>query len=1220
MNIMFQQSSEIQALEALQQRVDAAYTFQMVQQLAETFIQGRLEAASTEVRLASPGEATSTPTRLALPLSRTHYWLQITRLRPFTDEERRLARLGAAILATAPFFETVEQQWPASSGNGDVETAATLENERAAVPRPLLPTLQDILNHLVNTFKTAIAFIALYDSDKGEITFPYAYQHNQRAIFEALSIDNPDSLVAWVISNNRAFVTGNWPEADKPAAGIEKGVIARSIICIPMSSGDEVLGAISVQSDLVDAFTAADVQSLQAVADHVAVIVRHARLDRLRQPWGMPDSEYQTAVALRQAIAIISTSLEQEMVLRNLLAALPRVMACDRADVLLEQNGQMQIVAGRDYRTDYDLSVSSLLLPADLPLQPWQDNELIAAVVDEQSPLVVTDVQTDSRWPQQPEGAWVRSWMAIPIRSNSSLLAVLTLSCQKTAAFATREVGIVTTLATHTAVALQNARLYQKTQQQLTELDTLYQATAMMTANLDQDFVLHAVVSEMVRAVKVDSCTIFVWDEARQNLTPVAHQNQSSPIDPLAGQAEAGSVGLRTIQHLERFSVVRRIFDTQLICNLRVDDDMIDQESLALLEAGGLKSVLLVPLLRRNQVLGLLALGQLSSARHFTPSELRLTQNLAGQAAVAIEHAHLFSQAQRRVSELQTFHEIAIRLNTPLKLSAVLDTITESALKLINASNLHIFLYDAQTDRFTFGSALWRDGRRHSAVKQPRATGLTATVVRQGQPVVINNAAKHPMYQSPKAKAWGIHAIAGFPLRHNEQIIGAFTITYLFPHTFNDDELLLLNLLADQAAVAVKNAHLFAQSQRRLRDMSALVDMAKQVTSNLKLDSILQTTVQTLQGLLKARACTITMLAESGQELVLEAATGVNPEYLKARMRLDESISGKVIQTGQVTYIRDTYEEPDFLFFDDVVRSLLVVPLVVRDRPVGTLSVDNARAHAFSQSDIQLMTIAAAQVSVAIANARLFAELDKRARELAEAYEELKESDRLKDELVQNLSHELRTPLTFVKGYVDLLMDGEMGLMHDEQQEALQIVSDKTNEITRLIDDIITLQRIDTGNLQFMPYSMTELIRTAVTGHRLVADKKGLSIEHDLPSGELVVPLDKGRINQVLDNLIGNAMKFSPDGGTIVVKLVKGKDKVTVSVADQGIGLPQDKKERIFERFYQIDGSSRRRFGGTGLGLAIVKRIVEAHNGRIWVESEVNNGSTFYFTLPTSVK
>jgi signal transduction histidine kinase len=618
-------------------------------------------------------------------------------------------------------------------------------------------------------------------------------------------------------------------------------------------------------------------------------------------------------------------------------------------------------------------------------------------------------------------------------------------------------------------------------------------------------------------------------------------------------------------------------------------------------------------------MLGLLALGQTSSPKSFDKQELRLANNLASQAAVAIEHAHLFGQAKRRVEELSAFQEIVLQLNTPLNLNAVFDAITESALKMVEASNLHIYLYNATSNAFTFGSALWRDGRRDPAVEAPRANGLTATVVQRGEPVVINQANNHELYHSDKAQEWGISAIAGFPLKHGDQILGAFTATYLEPHVFTADELLLLNLLAEQAAVAVRNAGLFAGSQRRLKDMAALVDMAKQVTGNLKLRDVLQTTVQILQGLLNARASTITMLSEDGQELVVVAAVGIETEFLRSTMKVGQGVSGEVVRTGELVYIRDAHSEANFLFFDEVVRSLLVVPLVIRDETIGTLAVDSARRNAFSDSDIQLMTIAAAQVSVAIANARFIEELEKRATELTIAYDELKESDRLKDELVQNVSHELRTPLTFVKGYVDLVLEGEMGEVSPRQKDALDIVADKTTDITRLIEDIVTLQRISSSNLKREYVCLSELVATSVGGHSLVAASKGIQIAHSLPDKGTLVWVDKARINQVIDNLIGNAMKFSPDGGTISVRMMETEDEVQIVIADEGIGVPEDKRDRIFERFYQVDGSSRRRFGGTGVGLALVKRIVDAHQGRVWLESEVGRGSTFYVAFPRAV-
>lgn len=1100
-----------------------------------------------------------------------------------------------------------QQSWQRAS---QLETIYRI-TESVRILRPLEPTLVAIHKQLLAAFAPPTCYIALCDDEAGKITFPCVWEQGVAASREPIPLVDERSLVGWVIANKIPYATDDWQsDASRPVAGISSTGAARSVMCVPMRVGEEVLGAISIQSDEPDAFDASDFQTLTAVASHVAVIIKNARLfTATRRLVDKGARDYQTAVALRQAIAAISASLNQEEVIGQLLLALGKVVTYRIASAFIFEEDRLVRVAARHFRG------RPIRVSAAIAAETWSENALVREIVRTRQPVRLRHAQQDGRWPSFAGGEQVESWLGTPIMAGGVLLGILMVDSEKADAFNERQEWLVSSLAAHAGVAVQNAQLYQQTQQQLAELSTLYQASATMTANLDQDFVLQSVASEMVRALDADSCTIFVLDEESRRLRSVAHISRASQEE---NDHTMPGIGLKKVEKLETLPPIRRVFESREIVSLRADKTLSADEA-QLLQASDLESLFLVPLVRRDKVLGLLALGQLNQPRSYSQSQYRLAHNLAGQAAVAIEHARLFSQAKRRINELSTFHEIVLQLNTPLKLNAVLDTITESALKLTDATNLHIYLYDAETKEFTEGSALWRDGRRTAAVKKPRAAGdgLTASVVQKGEPIVINDAASHRFFQSPQAKAWGIHAIAGFPLKHRDEVLGAFTATYLHPHTFMDEELLLLNLLAEQAVVAVKNAALFAESQRRLRDMSALVDMAKQVTGNLKLQSVLQTTVQILRQLLNARASTITMLSDDGQELIVKAADGVNPEFINARMRLDDSVSGQVVQTSQLVYTRDAHKDPNFLFFDEVVRSLLVVPLIVRDKPIGTLTVDSAEPNTFSESDIQLMTIAAAQVSVAITNAHLFEELEARAMELKVAYDELKESDRLKDELVQNVSHELRTPLTFVKGYVDLLMDGEMGLLESTQMDALQIISEKTNDITRIIEDIITLQRIDAGNLKTEIASMAEIIKTTVSAHRLVASQKGLTIQCDMSNTEKgLVRVDKGRINQVVDNLIGNAMKFSPDGGTITVSMRVRDDTVLVVIADEGIGMPPEQHERIFDRFYQIDGSSRRRFGGTGIGLAIVKRVIDAHKGKIWVESELNQGSAFYFTLP----
>jgi signal transduction histidine kinase len=222
----------------------------------------------------------------------------------------------------------------------------------------------------------------------------------------------------------------------------------------------------------------------------------------------------------------------------------------------------------------------------------------------------------------------------------------------------------------------------------------------------------------------------------------------------------------------------------------------------------------------------------------------------------------------------------------------------------------------------------------------------------------------------------------------------------------------------------------------------------------------------------------------------------------------------------------------------------------------------------------------------------------------------------MKDEFVQTVSHELRTPLTFVKGYLELLLEGMMGEVSAEQRDALQIIFQRTESIIRLVSDIISLARAESVGLSPLPVSLAEIAQAAVQSAQAIAMQLDLELTTDFAADLPLVQGDVQRLTQVFDNLIGNAVKFSLQGGAVRVRLVADGRFVRAEVIDQGMGIPADKVGRIWERFYQIDGAKTRRFGGTGLGLAIVKRLVEAHGGQVGVHSVEGKGSTFFFTVP----
>jgi len=255
-----------------------------------------------------------------------------------------------------------------------------------------------------------------------------------------------------------------------------------------------------------------------------------------------------------------------------------------------------------------------------------------------------------------------------------------------------------------------------------------------------------------------------------------------------------------------------------------------------------------------------------------------------------------------------------------------------------------------------------------------------------------------------------------------------------------------------------------------------------------------------------------------------------------------------------------------------------------------------------------------------------FVRLKDFADQLEKANQELRKIDAMKSEFVSVASHELRTPLAAIKNAVQLMLSGKTGEINENQTKFLSMAERNINRLTNILNNLLNLSRIESGKieLKFEGVALKGLIESTASSLRPQPDGKLIQIEVEVPEQLPAVYGDPEKIEQILTNLIGNAIKFSPKGGKIMITakhLPKEKeggygDKVAVSVKDTGIGIPPEHLDAIFEKFHQVEGSLHRSVSGTGLGLAITKGLVEAHQGKIWVESEVEKGSVFTFTLP----
>jgi signal transduction histidine kinase len=281
------------------------------------------------------------------------------------------------------------------------------------------------------------------------------------------------------------------------------------------------------------------------------------------------------------------------------------------------------------------------------------------------------------------------------------------------------------------------------------------------------------------------------------------------------------------------------------------------------------------------------------------------------------------------------------------------------------------------------------------------------------------------------------------------------------------------------------------------------------------------------------------------------------------------------------------------------------------------LNVDGTQPEQFSFADAQRLEAFASQAAAAIENAQLYRQVREHAEELTAALVRLQELDRLKSEFIQNVSHELRSPLALVRGYAEMLVSGELGELNVDQQGPVSVIARRARMLGNLVKDITLVLETEANPPQMEPIELGELAQTCVDDYRITTDQAGLTLCADIEPDLPLVDGSLTGLRRVLDNLVGNAIKFTSRGGTITVRARQRASHVVLEVSDTGIGIEDDQLDRIFERFYQVNRSSKKQYGGMGLGLALVKEVVEAHGGTVSVTSELGKGSTFAVALPT---
>jgi signal transduction histidine kinase len=293
------------------------------------------------------------------------------------------------------------------------------------------------------------------------------------------------------------------------------------------------------------------------------------------------------------------------------------------------------------------------------------------------------------------------------------------------------------------------------------------------------------------------------------------------------------------------------------------------------------------------------------------------------------------------------------------------------------------------------------------------------------------------------------------------------------------------------------------------------------------------------------------------------------------------------------------------------IHSLMIVPISLHDRIIGVMRVGSRRQDFFTPDQLEFLSIIADELAIIIEMFTLYENLSRTAQELAQL-------NRIKDEFLSTVSHELKTPLTTIKGFVSVILSGEVGPLNEQQFNFLTVTDQSVNRLTHLISNLLDLSRLNGKvEMEFQPVNLSELVRSSVSTMLLKARESDVALSNNVPKGLPPVHADTRWITQVIDNLIINAIKYSGRGAKVEVSGTDKGEAVVICVADNGPGIPPEEQKMVFEKFYR-GKTSANQVPGTGLGLAISRSVVEKHGGKIWVESKVGKGSRFCFALPVA--
>ncbi len=588
-----------------------------------------------------------------------------------------------------------------------------------------------------------------------------------------------------------------------------------------------------------------------------------------------------------------------------------------------------------------------------------------------------------------------------------------------------------------------------------------------------------------------------------------------------------------------------------------------------------------------------------------SPDDLSLTE---GQLKDRVVQAHSF------YGRISTLGEIALQIDAARNKEDILQVLRNESRWLVDSDVCFIALANKSRSHYfinTLSPIADATDLNHRPFQINQ--GMPGWVIQNQSPIMIDVSAGPAFAESVEGTLadLGMKSLLVVPLRTGDDTIGSLTFSSAKPLAYQETEMWVAQLLAIQAATALKNAAIFDDAQKRLSQIELVNEIAEKLTSMLELDALLSSAAETIQKNFSYFDVTIFLVDSKADEAILVAHSGSYLDFLPHgyRQSLAEGVVGWVAKNGERCLINDVTEDDRYMAYEyHSTKSELAVPIKVADEIVGVLNVEDTKLHAFDETDAIVLETLCDQIGSAVKNATLYDEVKR-------ANAKLTELDRMKSDFLGIVSHDFRSPLASIVLAARALMKRRDSIDQKRLSEYLTIIIDQANRLSMLAEDTLSITKMESGQLNYF-FKVVNVERLLKDAAALVHFSRRHTVEYHVDNDVAYIKGDQTKLRQVVQNLLSNAVKYSPRGGKIVVTARDfQEDQLLVSVSDEGIGIPDDQVGKLFQKFSRIESGEAREIKGSGLGLWICREIVKAHGGDIWVESEYGKGSIFNFTL-----